>query len=124
MITLSADELRALVPMADAIAAVRDAFVAVAGRTIDQPQRLVSDDGLALSMMARDRASRDTVVKTVMITPENRSRSLPTIRAVVTAYDGETGAPSLQIDGTAVTALRTGAASDVGALVESVTHPS
>lgn len=113
VITLPAEELRALVPMADAVAAVRAAFVAVAERTIDQPQRLVSDDGLALSMMARDRETRDTVVKTVMISPENRSLGLPTIRAVVMAYDGATGAPSLLIDGTAVTALRTGAASGV-----------
>lgn len=113
MITLSAEELRALVPMADAIGAVRDAFVAVAENAIDQPQRLVSDDGLALSMMARDRETRDTVVKTVMISPENRALGLPTIRAVVMAYDGATGAPSLLIDGTAVTALRTGAASGV-----------
>lgn len=113
MITLSAEDVRRLVPMQDAVGAVRDAFVSVAEGTVDQPQRLVSADGLALSMMARDRATLDTTVKTVSIVPGNRAVGLPTIQAVVLLFDGVTGSPVLLADGAAVTALRTGAASGV-----------
>jgi ornithine cyclodeaminase/alanine dehydrogenase-like protein (mu-crystallin family) len=110
---LSGGEFRRLVPMRDAIEAVRDAFVAVSEQRADQPARLVSRDQRALTMMARLGPSNDTVVKTVTISPENRSIGLPTLHAVVLCFDGTTGEPALLIDGDAVTALRTGAASGV-----------
>jgi len=113
VIVLGEAELRELVPMGAAIEAVRQAFIAVAERRADQPRRLASRDGLALSMMARINPSKDTVVKTVTISPDNRRIGLPTLHAVVLCSDGRTGKPTALIDGAAVTALRTGAASGV-----------
>jgi ornithine cyclodeaminase len=113
VIILTEHDLRRLVPMGAAIEAVRQAFVAVAERRADQPRRLVSRDGRALSMMAQIEPGRDTVVKTVTISPDNRRMGLPTLHAVVLCFDGSTGQPTALIDGAAVTALRTGAASGV-----------
>ncbi len=113
MIVLGEAEFRELVPMDAAIEVVREAFVAVVEGRADQPQRLVSGDGRALAMVAKLQPSGETVVKAVTIFPENSAAGLPTIHALVIGFDGETGEPAVLIDGGAVTALRTGAASGV-----------
>jgi ornithine cyclodeaminase len=64
-------------------------------------------------MMARLEPSHDTVVKTVTISPDNARVGLPTLHALVICFDGSTGQPTTLIDGAAVTAVRTGAASGV-----------
>jgi ornithine cyclodeaminase len=113
VIVLGEAEFRRLVPMDAAIEAVREAFVAVVEGRADQPQRLVSGDGRALAMVAKLQPSGETVVKAVTVFPENGSAGLPTIHALVVGFDGDTGEPAVLIDGGAVTALRTGAASGV-----------
>lgn len=52
-------------------------------------------------------------VKVVSLIPQNPSRGLPTIQAVVTLFDGVTGTPVAVVEGGILTALRTGAASAV-----------
>ncbi len=52
-------------------------------------------------------------VKIVSVFPENRMKNLPTIFATVFILDPRTGQPSAMIEGTYLTALRTGAASGV-----------
>lgn len=56
-----------------------------------------------------------TVVKVVTIAPENASRHLPTIHALVAAFDPLTGELVAILDGTTVTTLRTAAGSAVAA---------
>jgi ornithine cyclodeaminase len=51
--------------------------------------------------------------KIVSVFPENPERGLPLIHAVVVVVDAETGRPVALMDGTFLTALRTGAASGV-----------
>ncbi|HET7572032.1 MAG TPA: ornithine cyclodeaminase family protein [Gaiellaceae bacterium] len=107
-------EFRSLVPMSAAVAAVRDAFVAVSSTAgAGHPARIVLGDGDALAMLARLTAGGDTVVKAVTVRPSNRERGLPTIHSVLVVFDGEDGSPALLLDGRAVTAVRTGAASAV-----------
>jgi ornithine cyclodeaminase len=117
MILISGADLRALVPVGDAIAAVRDGFVASADDAVWQPQRLVSPDQGTLAMMAAvdGRLAGDVgaVVKVVSIRPDNRTRGLPTLSAAVLCFERQTGEPSALIDGRALTALRTGAATGV-----------
>jgi ornithine cyclodeaminase/alanine dehydrogenase-like protein (mu-crystallin family) len=50
-------------------------------------------------------------LKIVAVFPQNQDKGIPTIHALVTIVDAETGLPSAVMDGTHLTALRTGAAS-------------
>ncbi|MEM4823822.1 MAG: ornithine cyclodeaminase family protein [Zestosphaera sp.] len=54
-------------------------------------------------------------VKVVNLIPQNPSRGLPTIQALVTLFDGLNGSPLAVMEGGVLTALRTGAASAVSA---------
>jgi ornithine cyclodeaminase len=62
-------------------------------------------------MAASDADGLGTVVKVVAVKPDNAGRGLPTIRASALWLDGDTGEAQAIIDGSALTALRTGAAS-------------
>jgi ornithine cyclodeaminase len=53
-------------------------------------------------------------VKLVTVMPRNAERGVPTIHAIVVWFDADTGRPLALLDGAAVTAMRTGAASGVG----------
>lgn len=113
MIVLTDADFRRLVPMVDAIHAVREVFVAVAGGRVDQPHRIMLAGGAAVTMMARVEPHADVVVKTVTIRPDNARLGIPSLHAVVLWFDGATGRPSMLVEGAAVTAVRTGAASGV-----------
>jgi ornithine cyclodeaminase/alanine dehydrogenase-like protein (mu-crystallin family) len=56
-----------------------------------------------------------SAVKLITWVPGNPERGFPTIQGTVTWFEGTTGEPAFQFDGPTVTALRTGAASGVGA---------
>ena len=114
MISISGSLLRDLVPMRDAIDAVRHAYMKVSAGAIEQPTRLALKGGSALAMLARDSGSGATVLKALTIRPDNPKAGRPAIQALVVLFDGAPGAPSALIDGRSLTALRTGAASGVG----------
>lgn len=54
-------------------------------------------------------------IKTINIAPGNAARGLPGLHATYTLFDGATGAPLALIDGDAITARRTAAASALAA---------
>ena len=110
MFTISGDRLRAAVPMADAINAVRDAFIALAQGKVDQPKRLSMADGSLLAMIARVEGG-GAVAKLVSVREGNRDLGLPTLQVLVIWFSSVTGEPMAIIDGAELTALRTGAAS-------------
>jgi ornithine cyclodeaminase/alanine dehydrogenase-like protein (mu-crystallin family) len=112
LLTISADKLRVIVPMSDAISAVRAAFIALARGTADQPQRLSLDDGSLLAMAARV-GDGGTAAKLLSIHPRNREVGLPTIQTLVIWFSPVTGIPTAIIEGEALTTIRTGAASGV-----------
>jgi len=110
---LSADDLRAAITMAEAIEAVAGGFAQLsAGRAV-VPLRtsLSAAAGTSLFMPAYLPDSRTTTLKVVSVYPDNRLLGLPTIMAVVAVLDADTGRPLALMDGTYLTALRTGAAS-------------
>jgi ornithine cyclodeaminase len=113
LISISGELLRELVPMRDAIDAVRRAYIKVSAGAIEQPTRLALQGGTALAMLARDSASGTAVLKALTIRPDNPKAGLRAIQALVMLFDGATGTPSALIDGSSLTALRTGAASGV-----------
>lgn len=105
---IDAEELRRALPMADAVDALETAF---RGTLPDAPLRshVETATGALLLMPATSEAGIG--VKLVTLSPENEDRGLPFIHAVYVLFDGRTQAPRAVLDGTALTALRTGAVS-------------
>ena len=103
--------------MADLLDAVEAAYRDVAGGRDRSPLRShvgLADGSLLLMPGVREGGSGASV-KLVTVMPRNAGRGLPTIHAVVVWFNADTGRPLALLDGTAVTAMRTGAASGVGA---------
>ncbi len=108
---LSGPELRRLVPMRDAIDAMRTAFGGLTRGEMLQPDRLSLADGSQMVMMCRPASGEQgAVVKVVTARPDNPGRGKPLIHAHVLWVDGVTGEFVASIDGEELTALRTGAA--------------
>lgn len=114
---LSGADVRRAVPMADAIQAVQEAYVELsAGRAVAPlrtPVPVEKQGGVTLFMPAYLGRSDALGAKIVSVFPRNPEHSLPTIHAIVVVVDAATGMPLAVMDGTYLTALRTGAASGV-----------
>jgi ornithine cyclodeaminase/alanine dehydrogenase-like protein (mu-crystallin family) len=112
---LTADEVRRSLPMAKAIASMKEAFVQFSTGQADVPLRsrleVAAHDGVTLVMPSYLRQTNDMAVKIVSVFPRNVERGRPTIHALVVAVDATTGAPLALLEGAALTAIRTGAAS-------------
>lgn len=108
---LSADDVRACIDMPTAIEAMRAAFAALSGGTAIVPLRLglETEYGVTLFMPAHLRDSGSTGAKVVSVNVGNAERGLPAIHAVVLVLEPETGRLRALMDGTWLTALRTGA---------------
>lgn len=109
---LSANDLAQCLPMADAIAAMRTAFIELSAGRVDAPPRahLTTTGGDALFMPCYSSAIGRLAHKTITLTPANRLRGLAFANALVTLFDAGTGVPLAVMDGGALTAIRTGAA--------------
>ena len=114
---LTADDLAGLVPMRDAITAVRDihAELGSGGATQPAPTALTSTTSTAvvLPMVASSGRLNLSVVKTLTDAPDNRSRGLPTQRSTVVVIDSTTGECLAIIDGAVLTRARTAATTAV-----------
>ena len=104
VITVEASRIREVVTMADAIAAVREAFRAYADGAYDLPPRTALLDGKFLVMSAHHRPSGSAVTKTLSLTQERRPAIVGSI-----AWTDLLRADTLAIDAAPVTSLRTGA---------------
>jgi ornithine cyclodeaminase len=120
MRVLSGDDVRRAVPMSAAIDAVEAAFARLSAGSAVVPLRAHLEtpehDGVSLFMPARIAGGTSAAlgIKVVSIFPHNaRDHAAPAIHALVSLFDPETGRPIAVIDGTYLTALRTGAASGV-----------
>lgn len=115
MLALTRSDMKRLVSMPEAIDLMKLVFRELsAGRAIS-PMRTVIDarNGTAsmLVMPAAVPASAALGFKVVSIFPDNPSIGLPTLNALVTIIDPETGVPLAILNGSYITALRTGAVS-------------
>jgi alanine dehydrogenase len=114
---LSGADVRQAVTMSEAIQAVRNAYVQLsAGQAVvplRTPVEVAKRDAVTLFMPAYLATSDAMGAKIVSVFPGNPARGLPLIHAVVIVVDAETGRPLALMDGTYLTALRTGAASGV-----------
>jgi ornithine cyclodeaminase len=105
--------------MRDAIAAVREGFVELSAGRAAVPLRshvpVAEHDGTLLAMPAYLSAGGGLGAKLVTVFPRNPQRGLPTIFATVLLLDAQTGEPAALIEGSSLTALRTGAAGGLAA---------
>jgi ornithine cyclodeaminase len=126
MLILSADDVRQAAPMPAAIDAVAEAFVQLSTQRATVPLRVpISQpqlDAHTFFMPAHLAQSNALGLKVVSVFPHNAARhGLPSIHALVVLLDAETGRPIAAMDGTYLTALRTGAAS--GAATRALARP-
>ena len=109
MLVLTRSQVRALVPMPDAIELMKTAFAELsAGHTVSPLRTVIPLPAYVPAMDALG-------LKSVNVFRRNPERGLPVIHAIVTLVDPETGQPLAIMDGTYLTALRTGAVSGAAA---------
>jgi len=98
--------------LASAMADLSAGRASVPGRTA----ALVAErDGFLAVMPGFVPSARVLMSKLVTLFPHNAGGPLPTHQAVIVAFDPETGQPEALLDGTAITATRTGACSALSA---------
>lgn len=114
---LSGEQVGELLDTDAAIASQRAAFAALGDGTAELPGKIMHpsrfDDSVVFAYLARLSADTGAVAKIGSVNPGNAAAGRPTIHAVINALDPVTGELAAVMDGTAVTTLRTAAASAV-----------
>jgi len=122
---LSKSDVRRAVSMGRAIEIVKGAFAQLSADKAVVPIRtqlpVARHEGVTLFMPAYLSETDDLGVKIVSVFPRNLEQGLPTIFALVVVVEAGTGRPIAAMDGTYLTALRTGAAS--GAATDLLARP-
>lgn len=112
---LCEEDIRRALPMKDAIETMKEAFRELSAGRVKMPTRAHIDisacDGTALFMPSYADYFGKICMKVVNVFNANPKRGLPSIQGIVCLLDGETGSPLAILNGTFLTALRTGAAS-------------
>ncbi len=129
MLILTAAEVRKALPMKDAIEAMKRAYASLSDGKADVPLRthlsVPSQDAVSLIMPAYVQAEGGDAlaVKVVSLFPKNPERQgkLALIQAAVLVLDAETGRPRALLEGSSLTAIRTGAGS--GAAIDVLSRP-
>jgi ornithine cyclodeaminase len=113
---LDAEQVRAAAPMPQLLDAIEAAYRDVAAGRDRSPMRSripIGAGDLILMPGWREAGARASV-KLVSYMPDNAAHGLPTIHAVVVVFDAASGEPLAVLEGSTLTAMRTGAASGVG----------
>jgi ornithine cyclodeaminase len=117
LLVLTAADVEALLPMAECIDVVADALRALADGDAVQPLRSVlrlrAQNGLFGVMPACDGARGVFGLKAVNVMPGNAGTRFDTHQGAVLLFEGTHGLPIALLDGGAITAIRTAAASGV-----------
>jgi len=117
VLILSADEVRKALPMREAIHAMKQAYAALSAGKADVPLRIrlpiPRHEAVSLFMPAYAQTDEADAlaVKVVSLFPKNPSRGLAYIQAAVLVFETDTGRASALLEGSSLTAIRTGAAS-------------
>lgn len=121
MLVLNHDAVVAAMSMADCIEAVRDALKDFARGSSEQFQRFQLKPAVGtplMGLMPVFGGGTEPVwcLKDVLVAPGNRARGLDSHQGAILVHDGETGELLALVDATAVTAIRTAAASAIATL--------
>ena len=113
MLILSRSEVERLLDLDELIEALAAAMSDLSAGRASSPPRVAAQiperAAFLGAMPARVPSSDALTSKLVSVFPQNTT--LPTHQAVIAAFDPETGEPTALLDGTVITALRTGAGS-------------
>ncbi len=114
---LSAADVRAALPMPKAIDAMRHAYGQLSAGKVTAPprQHISTDKGVTLLMPAHLPERSEFGIKVVSVYDDNPNLDLPRITATVLVLDPATGLPKAIMDGSSLTAIRTGAGGGVAA---------
>jgi ornithine cyclodeaminase len=106
------EELLDVDVLIDALAGAMADLSAGRASVPDRVGALVGErDGLLAAMPGYTPSAGALASKLVTLFPRNAGTALPTHQAVIVVFDPDTGRPAALLDGTAITALRTGAGS-------------
>jgi ornithine cyclodeaminase/alanine dehydrogenase-like protein (mu-crystallin family) len=106
------EELLDLDALIDALAAAMADLSAGRASVPDRVGAIVSErDGLLAAMPGYTPSAGALASKLVTLFPGNAGTALPTHQAVIAVFDRDNGTPAALLDGTAITAIRTGAGS-------------
>ncbi len=112
---IDAGLVESLLSPAECVEIMADAMVAAsAGKVHIEPrlkEQFSGGDGEMLLMRAESAELGSYAIKMINILPGNAARGLPVIQGVIQLFSCNTGNPIASVDGGAVTALRTAAAS-------------
>lgn len=124
LLTVAAEDLPKLLPMRDAVEAMKSAFAALSAGRVVAPRRGVvpvdAADGICL-LMGGYVPGEGLAAKTVSIFNRNRDLGKSVVTGVVLVLDSVSGEPVGLLDGGALTAWRTGAAA--GAATDLLARP-
>ena len=127
MLFLNASQVRQALPMDQCIQAVKRAYAALSAGLAEIPlrTRLPIQPHAAVSLFmpayVQDEAGDSLAVKVVSLFPKNLERGLPLIQAAVLVLEANSGRPVALLEGSVLTAIRTGAAS--GAATDLLARP-
>lgn len=127
MLLLNAEQVRKALPMHEAIEAMKRAYASLSNGTAVVPLRtrlpIPDSEALSLFMPSFVRASGGDAlaIKAVSLFPTNPARGLAYIQAAVLVFDPETGRAIALLEGSSLTAIRTGAAG--GAAIDLLARP-
>ena len=115
MLVLSREEVRELLDLDSLIDALADAMADLSAGRASVPDRIAAlvpeRDALLAAMPGYVPSLGALVSKLVSLFPRNSGSAVPTHQAVIVVFDPETGSPVALLDGTEITAVRTGACS-------------
>ena len=127
MLILTADDVRKALPMHEAIEAMKNAYASLTNGTAVVPLRtrlpLPDSEALSLFMPAfvDSQQGKALAIKVVSLFPSNPRRGLAYIQAAVLVFDPATGRAIALLEGSSLTAIRTGAAG--GAAIDLLSRP-
>jgi ornithine cyclodeaminase len=127
MLILTADDVRKALPMRDAIEAMKNAYASLSDGRAVVPLRtrlpVPPHEGLIIFMPAYVQAETDEAlaVKIVSLFPGNPGRGLAFIQAAALLLEADTGRALALLEGSSLTAIRTGAGS--GAAIDLLARP-
>ena len=127
MLLLTAEDVRKALPMNEAIEAMKNAYAALSDGTAVVPLRtrlpIPHSEALSLFMPAfvNSQEGDALAIKVVSLFPTNPRRGLAYIQAAVLVFDPETGQAIALLEGSSLTAIRTGAAG--GAAIDLLARP-